>query len=227
MAASATVLPDVVQTTSIAPERLAPSPALPVPEASAPSGQRLSLVPQRASVTPSDAAPVSNVAPASGSTSVAVLLRVQPLPGGRVNPRQDSSAAALAPIEPSEEGDFWHGTVGQLVAAEAVSAMARELALQSQLVARDSDQWLLRVERETLNAASSRDRLQAALATLGHEVRLVVEVGIVVDSPARRNAHAAAERQRVAEEVIHNDPLVQAMMRDYGAKIVPGSLRPE
>ena len=94
-------------------------------------------------------------------------------------------------------------------------------------MARDVDQWLLRVERETLNATGSRDRLQAALSVLGHEVRLAVEVGIVIDSPARRNALAAAERQRVAEEVIHNDPLVQALVRDFGAKIVPGSLRPE
>ena len=160
---------------------------------------------------------------------VAVPLRVQPPAGPRetASLRKEAGAASLTAIVPSEEGDFWYRTVEQLVKTEAVTAMARELALQSQLVARDVDQWLLRVERETLNATGSRDRLQAALSVLGHEVRLAVEVGIVIDSPARRNALAAAERQRVAEEVIHNDPLVQALVRDFGAKIVPGSLRPE
>ena len=48
----------------------------------------------------------------------------------------------------------------------------------------------------------------------------------MTDSPARRNAAAAAERQRAAEEIILSDPFVQDMMRDFGAKIVPGSIKP-
>jgi len=201
------------------------------PVAGVPPGQRLPVVTPRAPVTVGPV--VTNLAPTpttpSAASIVAVPLRVQPPAGVRetASSRQEAGAVSLAAIVPSEDGDFWHQTVSQLVTTEAVTAMAREMALQSQLVARDVDQWLLRVERETLNATGSRDRLQAALSALGHEVRLVVEVGIVIDSPARRNALAAAERQRVAEEVIHNDPLVQDMMRNFGAKIVPGSLRPE
>jgi DNA polymerase-3 subunit gamma/tau len=53
----------------------------------------------------------------------------------------------------------------------------------------------------------------------------VVEVGRVGDSPARRNAAAAAERQLAAEKIIFDDPFVQTMMRDFGAKIVPGSIK--
>jgi len=109
---------------------------------------------------------------------------------------------------------------------EAVAAMVRELALQSQLVARDSDQWLLRVERESLNQPGSRDRLASALQAAGYAVQLAVEVGRVTDSPARRNAAQVAERQLAAEQIIFNDPFVQAMMRDFGAKIVPGSVKP-
>ncbi len=127
---------------------------------------------------------------------------------------------------PTEEGDFWHQTVNQLVAQEAIAALVRELALQSQLLARDTDQWLLRVERESLNQGNARDRLQAVLNTAGHAVSLVVEVGKVTDSPARRNAAASAARQRAAEEIIHGDPFVQKMMREYSAKIVPGSIKP-
>jgi DNA polymerase-3 subunit gamma/tau len=48
----------------------------------------------------------------------------------------------------------------------------------------------------------------------------------VQDSPAKRNAAAAAERQAGAEAIILNDPYVQSLMRDYGAKIVPGSIKP-
>jgi len=107
-----------------------------------------------------------------------------------------------------------------------VTALARELALQSQLVARDDDHWMLRVERESLNQPGSRERLRQALHAAGHAVNLSVEVGPVTDSPARRTAAAQARQQRAAEEVIRNDPFVQAMMRDFGAKIVPGSIKP-
>jgi len=113
-----------------------------------------------------------------------------------------------------------------LIAAETINAMVRELALQSQLVARDTDQWLLRVERESLNQPGSRERLATALQGAGYAVRLAVEIGRVTDSPARRNAAQAAERQLAAEKIIFDDSFVQTMMRDFGAKIVPGSIKP-
>jgi DNA polymerase-3 subunit gamma/tau len=141
--------------------------------------------------------------------------------------RADAAAAQAAPVlVPTEEGTFWHATVQQLIQAEAITAMVRELALQSQLVARDTDQWLLRVERESLNQAGARDRLSQALQTSGFGVKLAVEIGRVTDSPARRNAAATAQRQLAAEKIIFDDPFVQSMMRDFGAKIVPGSIKP-
>jgi DNA polymerase-3 subunit gamma/tau len=141
----------------------------------------------------------------------------------------EAAGTALAPpvgVIPNEDGELWYALVRQLVSAEAVTALARELALQSQLVARDGDDWLLRIERESLNQPATRERLQLALKGAGHPARLAIEVGRVTDSPARRNAQAAAEKMREAEALIQADPFVQAMMRDFGAKIVPGSIKP-
>jgi DNA polymerase-3 subunit gamma/tau len=148
---------------------------------------------------------------------VGVPVRVQ-----AESPREAAAARASVPLVLTEEGDFWHATVQQLVAQQAVVALVRELALQSQLVARDTGHWMLRVERESLNQPASRERLRAALAAAGHDVNLSVEVGAVTDSPARRNAAAAAERQRAAEEIILNDPFVQATKQDFptGWKII-------
>ena len=141
--------------------------------------------------------------------------------------RADMALSPTAPVLiPDEDGDFWFATVQQLVAADAITALVRELALQSQLVARDTDQWLLRVERETLNQASARERLTQALRNAGFEVKLAVEIGRITDCPARRNTAASEERQRAAEKIILDAPFVQAMMRDFGAKIVPGSIKP-
>ncbi|MDH4416260.1 MAG: DNA polymerase III subunit gamma/tau [Acidovorax sp.] len=158
---------------------------------------------------------------------VAIPVRVAPEPGERLQPAPHAALApASARYTPTEEGDVWHATVQQMVAAEAINALVRELALQSQLVARDGGHWLLRVERESLNQPTARERLRAALEAAGHATQISVEVGVVIDSPARRNAAAAAERQRRAEEIVHNDPFVQSLMRDYGARIVPGSIKP-
>ena len=169
-------------------------------------------------------------APAVAATAaVAVDHRVVGVPvRQQAETLADASAAAQAAavLIPTEEGDFWHATVQALVDAQAIGAMVRELALQSQLVARDEGQWLLRVERESLNQPGSRDRLTQALKEAGFDVALVVEVGRVTDSPGRRNAQASAERQVAAEQLIYATPLVQTLMKDFGARVVPGSIRP-
>ena len=166
--------------------------------------------------------PLAPVVSAPAATKVvAVPVRTQ------AESRSDA-VATQAPqvLLPTEEGDFWHATVQQLIQSEAITAMVRELALQSQLIARDTDQWLLRLERESLNQPATRDRLTAALAAAGFPVKLAVEVGRVTDSPGRRNAAASAEKQQAAEKIISDHPFVQSMVRDFGAKIVPGSIRP-
>ena len=175
-------------------------------------------------VRAAEAARAQGAGPAARSTGKIVAIPVRQQPEAR---SQHSGASVPGPVQPTQEGDFWHPLVSQLVQSEAITALARELALQSQLVARDTDQWLLRVERESLNQGAARERLAGALRDAGHPVALAVEVGRVSDSPARRNAQAAAERQLAAEKIVFEDPIVQALMRDFGAKIVPGSIAPQ
>ncbi len=179
----------------------------------APPGHVLPVVEPR-QAPPRPGAPARNTGDVMG-----VPVRVQPEP-------LREAAAAVPTVVPTPEGDFWQATVQQLVEREAVTALVRELALQAQLVARDEGHWMLRVERESLNQPASRERLRTALHAAGHAVDLTVEVGPVTDSPARRQAVAAAQRQQAAEQIILNDPFVQQMQRDFGAKIVPGSIKP-
>ena len=94
------------------------------------------------------------------------------------------------------------------------------------MVARREGEWLLRSSKASLVQSGARERLQAALQQAGHAVRLRIEVGEARDTPAHRLAAAAAERQRQAEQVMLQDPFVQAMLRDFGGKIVPGSIKP-
>ena len=124
-------------------------------------------------------------------------------------------------------GDAWLRIVNQMVAAESIAALTRELALQSQLCGRSEGLWTLRVERESLNQPAAREKLQVALqaALADDAIRLAVELGAVTDTPARRNSAALVERQQAAELLIQNDPFVQDMIREWGARIVPGSIK--
>jgi DNA polymerase-3 subunit gamma/tau len=133
---------------------------------------------------------------------------------------------AAPELERTAEGDVWHGVVQELVKADAVAALARQLALQSQLVSRDGGQWRLRVESSSLTQPATRERLRAALEAAGHARQLEVEQGPVTDSPARRIAVATHARQRIAEDIVMQHPLVQTLMRSHGAKIVAGSIKP-
>ena len=136
--------------------------------------------------------------------------------------------AAAAEWQTTPLGDRWAREVRALIEAGRISAMARELALQAQCVVIDGAHWRLRVEREALAAPAQRDRLQAALREArGEAVELDIEVGATQDTPARRDAAERARRQEAAERTIHDDPLVQALMRQYStARIVPGSVKP-
>ena len=202
-----------------------------VQQVQAPAAQKKTLAtapPSAAAAQPATSAP----APLAVGKPAAEL----PVSEARMAPIQVKNLPVRQASEPTErtapkvlvvteEGHFWAQTVRQLVASEAVTALVRELALQSQLIARDTDQWHLRIDSESLNQGTARERLQAALNSAGYAVKLVVEIGKVTDSPAQRNAADLAEKQKAAEDLIHSDPMVQAMVENFGAKIVPGTIK--
>ena len=203
-----------------------------VQQAQAPAAEKKTLTPAPPSPLPTQPATSSALTPPadeklslklSASDASTAPIQVKNLPVRQASEPTDRTAPKV--LVATEEGHFWTQTVRQLVASEAVTALVRELALQSQLIARDTDQWHLRIDSESLNQGSARERLQAALNEAGFAVKLVVEIGKVTDSPAQRNAADLAEKQKAAEELIHSDPMVQAMVQNFGAKIVPGTLK--
>ncbi len=211
------------------PERVAAPARAPAPEPVAmrapPAAAPQSYEPNRPPVQAAhgQAAPDSIANPAAMPEPAPVQA-----PPQAQRPQPATASTAPAPLVPVPLGESWSQIVNQMVAAEAVAALTRELGLQSELRSQAEGLWTLRVERESLNQTAAREKLQTALQThVGDAaLKLAVEVGPVTDTPARRNAAAQAERQRAAEEMIQNDPLVQDLMRDWGARIVPGSIRP-
>ena len=122
-------------------------------------------------------------------------------------------------------GELWLSVVQDLVKAQLIQAMTRELAMQSQLMAQADGVWHLQIESATLNNASNRERLQLALQSLGHAVSVQVQQGPVQDSPAQRITSLQQQRMAQAQSDILNHPSMQHLIKEYDAKIVPGTLR--
>jgi DNA polymerase-3 subunit gamma/tau len=167
-------------------------------------------------------------APFDDEVAAAPARAAAPLPSPP--PRAESTPVQSFPA--GGIGQRWHELVREMIDASRIQAMTRELAVQSQCTVFDERaeplRCGLRVEREMLRAPAHVEKLQAALAeTLGRAVRLEVEAGVAEDSPVKRDAAERARRQAEAEQIIHDDPLVQALMAQYkNARIVPGSVKP-
>jgi len=175
--------------------------------------------------------PVPAPAPLPAAVIVPTLPVPSPVVGAVAVPVEIATPSLLA----SPLGDHWAALVQGLIAAELIAALVRELALQSELQSQIDGIWTLRVERQSLNNPGACDKLLQAIQSLlalpdaaatPALTQLVVDVGTVSDTPARRNTAAQTERQRQAEELIENDPFVQDMVRQWGARVVPGSIRP-
>ena len=154
----------------------------------------------------------------AASHLIAVPIREQSLPTSRTEQR-------IAPVETNAVHDAWVATVQQLLDAETISALTRELAVQSQCVEQGAQHLTLRIDIPSLKSDAARDKLQAAFAALGRSEVLTIEQGPVVDSWAKRNHTKIAARQQAAEDLILGDPLVQEMQAHWGGKIVPGSIK--
>ena len=168
----------------------------------------------------------SVAAPAAKATAPISKPAVAAEPPAKLPAPANPSATSTATLQPTTLGNDWFEVVQQLVKAQLIQAMTRELAMQSQLVQQDATAWVLQVERESLNSPSNRERLQLALQALGHAVSISVQLGPVQDTPAKRITTQQHERQQAAEAEIMNDPLVQQLIRDFDATIVPGSIKP-
>ncbi len=119
--------------------------------------------------------------------------------------------------------DDWLATVGQL----KLTGLARELVQQAELIAQDQRSITLRVPIKSVSAPTV-DKVKASLAQhFGRPIAVTIEVGAVKGSTvAAARSDERAARQAEAQAVIDADPFVQTLLRDFGATVVPGSVKP-
>jgi len=134
-------------------------------------------------------------------------------------------------ITPVPEID-WDGNWPALASVLPLRGVSQQLAFQTELVSCIQDgnvtTFRLRVPIDTLRASGNTEKLNAALQERFPDTKVHVEIDIgQVWYTASAEAIAYRELcQRQAEEIVVNDPFVKDVMRDMGAFIVPGSVRP-
>lgn len=114
-----------------------------------------------------------------------------------------------------------------LAARLDVKGLAQQLAFQSELVSLDGACLSLRIPMAQLASGPHVEKVVAALGeTLGRPVELRIEIGKAERTAAVLEAARKAERQWHAEQSIHSDPFVQALLKEFDAAILPGSIQP-
>ncbi|MFM0733821.1 DNA polymerase III subunit gamma/tau [Paraburkholderia sediminicola] len=108
-----------------------------------------------------------------------------------------------------------------------LKGISYQLAFNSELMALEGNTLKLNVPVPQYAEASQVAKLKVALVEkLGQNVDVLVEVGPARRTAAAHDAALRAQRQQEAEREIGADPFVQSLIREFGASIVPGSIRP-
>lgn len=179
-------------------------------------------------------APVESVDPAQKKTESAVISLAGAPAASAAEPASDAWPYGVPPEEGALDGmpaaDPLICDWPQLVRRLPLRGVVHQLAMQSELLSCSEDGAVLlmriRVPVETLLSAGSSEKLAAALTEhYGKQVRLDTVIGVVSHTAHAADVAEQAERQRLAERTLQDDPFVQALMRDFGASFVPGSIR--
>jgi DNA polymerase-3 subunit gamma/tau len=109
-----------------------------------------------------------------------------------------------------------------------LSGMASQLARQSECAGISGHLLSLRVPTKALTEGAHADRLRTVLTEyFGFAVQLQFEIAATQGQSAHAmDVAAQVVRQELAERSVQNDPFVQALVKDFGAQVVPGSIRP-
>ena len=140
----------------------------------------------------------------------------------------DDAQFAQAPAAPVSDTIILPEPWAAFSAKLPLSGMAAQLARQSEWVAVSGRAITLRVASKALAVGAHADRLRAVLTEyFGFVVQVHFEIGAAQGQSAHAvDLAAQAARQRAAEHSVTSDPFVQALVKDFGAHVVPGSIRP-
>jgi DNA polymerase-3 subunit gamma/tau len=177
---------------------------------------------------PAPSAPPVNTARPAARTAAPQARTAAPASAA---PAKVASAAPVAPTAPTAsaaERPDWHGLMRQL----PVKGLVQQLAFQTELQDWNDSAAGVRATIVTpmpqLASEASIARLADALtAHFGKPVKIVIEKGEVEGKTvAKVDAQIHQEKRMNAEQMIAADPFIQQLEKEFGAKVVGGSVKP-
>jgi DNA polymerase-3 subunit gamma/tau len=135
------------------------------------------------------------------------------------------SIEAITPTAGANSFDGnWRGLIDELKLG-----LARTLALNCELASFDDNNINLTVpesEKHLLDA-TYQDKLSAAIQQyFGRKIKLNLTAGGTGNTPAKQIFEEKAAVQSQAVSAIEQDPFVQALVSDFGAHVIPSSIKP-
>ncbi len=173
------------------------------------------------------APPVNTARPVPAASSAAPAARAS-APAPVAKPATPAASVASAPVASSAERPDWHALMRQL----PVKGLVQQLAFQTELQDWNDSAAGVRATIVTpmpqLASEASVGRLADTLtAHFGKPVKIVIEKGEVEGKTvAKVDAQIHQEKRMNAEQMIAADPFIQQLEKEFGAKVVGGSVKP-
>ena len=121
-----------------------------------------------------------------------------------------------------------------LAATLPITGFARQLATQSLLVSDDGALLTLSVSIKNLAEQANINKLAAALKKTGIERKIQVQIKSTTEQSVQKMGKTAYQieqdnrllEKEMLEQNVLKDPLVQQLVQEFDAVIVPGSIKP-
>ncbi len=184
-----------------------------------------SVKPQ-ASATESRPTQVTNTRPTAAEMLAprAPVAQVAPEPTPSIEPNNPEPMDSAYGTNTSTFDGNWRRLVDELKLG-----LARELAKHCELVSYDEHSISLSVpeSQKHLLSPNYQEKLGGAIAQyFDKKIKLQFSIGGTGNTPARQISQERAEAQANAENAIEEDSFVQALINDFGATIIPNSIKP-
>ncbi len=179
----------------------------------------------------------SNQTPRAGGASISSAAKAAASVAGQPVKAASAPVATSAPqvtavpkpsaVTYNSEDPDWQSWMKALPVRGLLQQLAFQTELQSWVEQGDSVKATVIVGMAQLASKENVLRLQEALSNyLGKSVTILIETGKANHSIAAVEAKIKQEKQEGAEESIANDDFVKTIQAEFGATVVPGSIRP-
>ena len=140
---------------------------------------------------------------------------------------QPTAAPKASAVTINSEDPDWQSWMKALPVRGLLQQLAFQTELQGWSEKGDAAKATVIVGMPQLASKENVLRLQEALSDyLGKAVTILIETGKANHSIAAAEAKIKQEKQEGAEESIANDDFVKTIQAEFGATVVPGSIRP-